>query len=52
MLLHPSTTTEARKTTPANVRGRGAATNTPNRFDPLHIEPDTVEPDEEDFERR
>lgn len=52
MLLHPSSGTNARKTTPANARGRGAATNTPNRFEPLHLEPDTVEPDEEDFERR
>ena len=38
MLLHPSSGTNARKTTPANARGRGAATNTPNRFEPLHLE--------------
>ncbi|MBT6145451.1 MAG: PA0069 family radical SAM protein [Gemmatimonadetes bacterium] len=40
------------QTTPAKARGRGSATNTPNRFEPLHLEPDTIEPDEEDFERK
>ena len=31
---------------PPGKRGRAAGFNTPNRFAPLHLEPDPAEPDE------
>ena len=37
---------------PPAKRGRAAGFNTPNRFEPLHLEPDPAEPGEEGFEER
>ena len=37
---------------PPGKRGRAAGFNTPNRFEPLHLEPDPAEPGEEGFEER
>ena len=37
---------------PPAWRGRAAGFNTPNRFEPLHLEPDPAEPGEEGFEER
>ena len=36
---------------PPPPRGRASGLNTPNRFEPLHLEPDPVEPDTEDSHR-
>ena len=37
---------------PPGKRGRAAGFNTPNRFEPLHLEPDPAEPGDEGFEER
>lgn len=48
MLLHPS----SQGPLPPNPKGRGTGLNTANRFERLHLEPDPLEPDDEDFRHK
>lgn len=50
MLLHPSSQ-QQQPTAPAK-KGRAAGFNTPNRFEPLHLEPDPLELDDEDYKAK
>lgn len=48
MLLHPESLPPA----PPAKKGRAAGRNTANRFETLHLDPDPLEPDDEDFRDR
>ena len=48
MLLHPA----SQQPNPPAKKGRAAGYNTPNRFESLHLEPDALELDDEDYKQK